>query len=93
MARNLSLVKTFALLAILSLVMFFSFSAPQVQSGDRPQKKQWEYKIVNRASGTVNGVGFLDEKALNKYGDEGWELAGTTPSGAYVGEYIFKRMK
>jgi hypothetical protein len=68
-------------LSILSLTLLLSFPATA-----QTQPEKWEYKKV--------GCSDLQEEALNKYGDEGWELVSVSYGG--VGScysFFFKRPK
>jgi hypothetical protein len=89
-----------AVFAVLSGVAPFACPEPTAQAANRPGRQKWEYKVL-----TFSGLLALvkdDEAilkdqdatrrlslALNKLGEDGWELV----TFSQAGTYIFKRPK
>jgi hypothetical protein len=65
-----------AVVACIALYVSQGQSAPAVKEAKAPK---WEYKVLSLSDTGVVGVDTAWEKALNKAGEEGWEVVGSVP--------------
>ena len=79
---------------LLLLVVFSVTAGGAWQAAEKPPAVQkWEYKELKALAKYGTQPVDVDEKAVNKLGDEGWELVAASSTNGGTDKFYFKRPK